>query len=90
MTIPQIKAYIAQVYWQTNRTKDHQYTLKSWKPELAATFEAFVLHIRKEGYTEKFYDGKEYVYFACTSPQGHFVYWTMGNSETLLINRKII
>jgi hypothetical protein len=86
MTINHIKTYIEQVRWQTAKSKDHQYTLKKWKPEMAETFENFVMYIRNFGYKEKFY-GKIYIYLTVDN----YTYWTMGNplDETILINRKV-
>ena len=84
MTNDAIISYISNVFWRTSLDGSHQYTLRSWKFELAEMFNAFVLHIGQHGYVDNFM-GQEYTYFNL----GDYRYWSMGAplEETILINR---
>ncbi len=85
MTNDAIISYISKVFWRTSLDGSHQYTLRSWKSDLAEMFNEFVLHIRQHGYVDKFM-GEEYIYF---NVGGAYRYWSMGAplEETILINR---
>ena len=84
MTDEEISDYISNVFWRTSVDESHQYTLGSWNPDLADVFSKFVIHIRRNGYIDKFM-GIEYTYFNV----GDYQYWSMGAplEETILINR---
>jgi len=87
MQIEAIKQYILSVRWKVAATMPqipHEYTLKEWDKTKIDTFNAFVLHIRQNGYKQSFM-GNEYVYFDVDG----YKYWTMGApvEETILINR---
>ena len=49
------RAYIAAVRWKFAKTMPdwpHEYTVKNWRPDLAADFEAFCRLIKAEGFVE--------------------------------------
>jgi hypothetical protein len=87
MKTEEIKYYIQSVRWKFASSMPqipHEYTLKEWNPAQIDTFNAFVVHIRENGYKELFY-GKAMTYFDVDDHK----YWTMGAplEETILINR---
>jgi len=89
MELDDFRGYIESVRWKFARTMakhPHCYTLKEWNPDLAKTFEAFVMYIRKHGYQRKFFNSV-HTYLDVDG----FTYWTMGAPlhKTILINREV-
>jgi hypothetical protein len=84
-SLEQLRAFIAQARWIFARTMPehpHWYTLRKENPQVG--FEAFVLHIRKNGYEDVF-QGRAYTKLDIDD----WTYWTMGAplNETILVNR---
>ena len=55
VTLAEARAYIAEVRWQFARTMPdwpHEYTIKAWRPELTASFEALCRLIAATGFVE--------------------------------------
>ena len=93
MDISGARQYIATVRWQFAKTMPqwpHEYTVREWRPDLIALFQAFACLIRETG-TVKPWPGDS------PSPRYHHTYltidgweyWTMGAPipETTVINR---
>lgn len=92
-TIGDARNYIATVRWQFAKTMPqwpHEYTVRSWHPELEDTFVSFAALIRRDGQRKpwpKDSDSPRY-YHAYLVIDG-WQYWTMGAplEETTVINR---
>ena len=55
LALDEAMAYLADVRWKYAKTMPdwpHEYTVKSWRPELADRFEAFCRLIRETGFVE--------------------------------------
>lgn len=87
------RAYVASVHWQFAKTMPdipHEYTVRTWRPELEGAFIAMVELIHAEGRVKPWPRD-------AVSPRYHHTYleidgwqyWTMGEPapETGLINR---
>lgn len=51
-TVDEARIYISKVHWQFAKTMPqwpHEYTVRHWRPDLAAEFDAFADMIRREG-----------------------------------------
>jgi hypothetical protein len=86
----QITSFIEGQRWvfaKTMPNAPHSYVVKSRcsDPHL---FEAFVLQIRRQGYTQ-FFSGRQYTYLDWTTSDGEHQYWTMGAplEQTIILNR---
>jgi len=89
------RAFIAKVRWQFAKTMPrwpHEYTVRDWRTDLDADFEAFATLIRMMGTV------KPWPRTSRTPKYRHsyltidgFEYWTMGAliSETTVINRAV-
>jgi hypothetical protein len=86
MSDEEIKVFIASSSWAVAKrmpNTPHEYTARRNAKDLA-TFERFIMHIRNNGYRQKF--GKyNYTYLDVDGWQ----YWTMGwpVQQTMIINR---
>ena len=93
MTSDYARTYIAQVRWQFARTMPqwpHEYTVRVWRPELEATFEAFAVLIRQTGRVKSWpRDAERPRYHHTYLTIDGWEYWTMGAPipETTVINR---
>jgi len=87
------RAYIAEVRWQFAKTMPqwpHEYTVRTWHPELGDTFQAFVRLIRETGEVKPWpRESPNPRYHLTYLTIGEWEYWTMGEpvEETTLINR---
>lgn len=85
--------YIAAVRWQFAKTMPqwpHEYTVRTWRPELVSEFEAFVRLIREQGVVKPWpRDAVPPRYRHTYLLLGSWEYWTMGEplAETTVINR---
>jgi hypothetical protein len=87
------RSYIASVRWQFAETMPqwpHEYTVRDWRPELEAVFEAFAQLIRDIGVVKPWPRDSprprhHNIYLAIDD----WEYWTMGApiAETTVINR---
>jgi hypothetical protein len=75
-------AFIQQVRWQFAKTMPdwpHEYTIKSWRPELMADFEAFCQLIETPGVTEAWPPAPAHpIYHNRYLVIGSYKYWAMG------------
>lgn len=75
-------AYIAAVRWQIAKTMPdwpHEYTVKSWEPELAAKFEGFCRYIETHGTVEPWPPPPaQPIYHNRYLVVGGHKYWAMG------------
>lgn len=86
MTEQEIMDFIEENEWifaKSMPKNPHEYCLKEKCGDPAA-FEKFVMHIRENGYEQRFFRMK-FIYFDV----GRYQYWTMGAplDQTILINR---
>jgi hypothetical protein len=85
--------YIDAVRWQFAKTMPqwpHEYTVRSWRPDLDDTFEAFVVFIRAAGVVKPWPPDVPIPRYRLTYLDiGGWDYWTMGEdpAETTVINR---
>lgn len=96
MNLEGARKYIAEVRWQFARTMPqwpHEYTVRSWRPDLESDFEAFAVLIRADGIVKPWPPLSErpryhHTYLAI----GPWEYWTMGEpvAETTVINRALL
>lgn len=83
-----IREYIDSVHWKFaksySKTAPHEYTVRSWNPDLENEFLFFVKFIRKYGYREK-WGSRYYTYLEVDGLK----YWTMGDplEVTIILNR---
>jgi hypothetical protein len=90
---PEVEAYIRRVRWQFARTMPqwpHEYTVRSWRPDLDAEFAAFATLIRTAGGIKPWprtASKPRYQHTYLTIEE--WEYWTMGAPipETTVINR---
>lgn len=75
-------AYIDSVRWKFASTMPdwpHEYTVKAWRPELSAAFEAFCRLIRAEGFVEPWPPAPaQPIYHNHYLVIGEWKYWAMG------------
>src|SRR4051812_980779 len=80
--IDEAVAYIEKVRWQFAKTMPdwpHEYTVKSWRPELVTEFEAFCRLIAQEGFVEPWPPAPaRAIYHNRYLVVGAFKYWAMG------------
>jgi hypothetical protein len=81
-TIEQALAYVEDVRWQYAKTMPdwpHEYTVKSWRPELASDFEAFCRFIEETGVVEPWPPAPaDTIYRNHYLVIGRHKYWAMG------------
>ena len=87
------RRYVAAVRWQFAKTMPqwpHEYTVRSWRPELVAEFEAFVRLIRATGVVKPWpRDAQRPRYMHAYLMLDGWEYWAMGEpgGEATVINR---
>lgn len=92
-SMPDAEAYIDVVRWQFAKTMPqwpHWYTIRDWRPDLEAQFEAFARLIRRDGIVAPWpRDSLTPRYRNAYLVVGDWMYWTMpgGLAETVVINR---
>jgi hypothetical protein len=92
-TVADAEKYIAKVRWQFAKTMPqwpHWYTVRDWRPDLEAQFEAFARLIRREGIVAPWpRDSANPRYHNAYLVVGEWMYWTMPGAiaEQLVINR---
>jgi hypothetical protein len=92
-TIDDARSYIDKVRWQFAKTMPqwpHEYTVRTWRPELASEFEALVALIRETGVVKPWpRDSKHPRYHHSYLVIDGWEYWSMGEPipETTVINR---
>src|SRR5947209_5125934 len=92
-TIDDARAYIAKVQWQFAKTMPrwpHEYTVRTWRPELEAEFWSFAVLIRSDGVVKPWpREASTPRYMHTYLEVDGWEYWTMGApiSETTVINR---
>lgn len=95
-TSTEARAYIAKVRWQFARTMPqwpHEYTVRTWRPELATEFFDFVVLIRREGTVKPWPpEAATPRYHHTYLPVDEWEYWTMDGpvEEKTLINRALV
>jgi hypothetical protein len=76
------RAYIGNVRWQFATTMPewpHEYTVKAWRPELSAEFEAFSRLIAQQGFVEPWPPAPaRAIYHNRYLVIGDHKYWAMG------------
>jgi hypothetical protein len=81
------RAYIEEVRWKFAVTMPdwpHEYTVKAWRPELAARFEAFCRLIKAEGVVEPWPPAPDRpIYHNHYLIIGGWKYWAMGANGDL-------
>jgi hypothetical protein len=93
-------AYLATVRWKFASTMPdwpHEYTVKTWRPELATDFEAFCWLIRAQGFVEPWPPAPARpIYHNHYLVIGEWKYWAMGTNgdqdpveELTVINRAL-
>jgi len=94
-TVDDARAYIAEVRWQYAKTMPqwpHEYTVREWRPDLEAEFEAFASLLRQLGTVKPWprYSANPRYHNTYLIVDG-LEYWTMGApiSETTVINRAV-
>lgn len=79
--------YIGSVRWQFAKTMPqwpHEYTVKEWRPEFAAQFEAFCRLIKAEGFVEPWpAPPAQAIYHNHYLVIGDWKYWAMGTRGDL-------
>jgi hypothetical protein len=91
--ISDARSYIASVRWQYAKTMPqwpHEYTVRTWRPDLEQAFSAFALLIRAEGSVKPWpRDAVNPRYHHSYLEIDGWEYWTMGEAiaETTVINR---
>lgn len=87
LTLDDARAYIAEVRWQFASTMPqwpHEYTVKSWRPELASEFEAFCRLITEQGFVEPWPPPPDRaIYHNHYLVIGEHKYWAMGDHGDL-------
>lgn len=82
LALDEATAYIGEVRWQYAKTMPdwpHEYTVKSWRPELSTRFEAFCLLIQETGFVEPWPPPPATARYANTYLViGRHTYWPMG------------
>jgi hypothetical protein len=92
-TADDARAYIAEVRWQFAKTMPqwpHEYTVRTWRPELEREFVEFVVLIRREGAVKAWpRDAARPRYHHAYLALDGWEYCTMGEPipETTVINR---
>lgn len=90
------RTYIAEVRWQFAKTMPqwpHEYTVRTWRPDLEEDFFAFVALIRGEGIIKPWPAEAAVPRYRHTYLElDGWEYWTMGDPapETALINRALL
>jgi hypothetical protein len=95
-TVERARQYIARVRWRFARTMPewpHWYTVRQWRPDLVADFEAFATLIRRVGVVKPWpRDAVQPTYRFPYLELDGFEYWTLGAPipETTVINRAVL
>ena len=88
------RSYIAEVRWQFAKTMPqwpHEYTVRTWRPELNNDFERFARFIREHGVVKPWpRDSPRPRYHNTYYELDGWSYWTMGEplADTEVINRE--
>ncbi|TMB89749.1 MAG: hypothetical protein E6J45_09825 [Chloroflexi bacterium] len=95
-TLDDARTYIATVKWQFAKTMPqwpHEYTVREWRPDLEAAFEALATLIRTTGIVKPWpRDAAQPRYRHPYLELDGWEYWTMGAPipETTVINRALL